>query len=324
MTSQFPTTPKLIALTQLATLNRSGLVADCIFKPVKTPCAFKIVDWSNEQNGLQFVDDYVSCKTDAKEVDADAYSYLDASLKDHALSQVLDECCVVDCEDQAATQARIQMGKTRQLINKLLINREREAIALATDLTKYTDNSSNAPSHTSAVVDGGRFALSLANFNDPTFALLKWFQPIQSKALVKRNIAVMSQATLDGFLSHPNFLGAGCIVDPLTTPDKVAALLGVEKICIADANYNNGIGSAVNMAKFWPEGYILFTSSYDLVTSDESQLTFGITAYDQGFNQFTWIDPHKGKGQGATMQKVGHDLTPIVLSYKAATLVVIS
>lgn len=324
MASNYPSKPKLSAITQVATLKRSGLVADCIFPPVKTVCSFDYIDWSTEQNGLKLINDIISCKSDVKEVDSDPFTLVTKRLQDHALSQSLGECCVMACGDDAAYQSKIEMGKTRQLVNKLLINREKEAIDLATTLASYTDGTASTPALFASGVDGVRFALTKANFNLSSFALLKFFQPIQNRALVKRNVAVMDQATLDGFLSHPDFLGAGCIVDPLTTKEKVAAILGVEKICIADANYNDGAGAAVNMAKLWPAGYVLFTSSYEFVTSQDETLAFGITAYDQGLDQFTWVDPKKGKGAGVTMQKVSHDFTSVVLSFKAATLVVIS
>jgi len=131
----------------------------------------------------------------------------------------------------------------------------------------------------------------------------------------------MSQNTLNNFLSHPNFLGAGCIVDTVTTKDKVASLLGVEEICVADAGYNNGVGQTVSLQGFWPDNYILFTASYEMLTSDEQQVAFGISAYDKGFRVNNYIKEEKGPDSGVVMQKIAHDFTELVLSYKAATLI---
>src|SRR5690606_36121941 len=116
----------------------------------------------------------------------------------------------------------------------------------------------------------------------------------------------------------------GCIVDAVTTEQKVAALLKVDKICVADAGYNNGVGPAVSLQTLWHDNYILFTASYEMMTSDEQQVAFGISAYDKGFRVNHYIKPEKGGDAGVEMQKIAHDLTETVLSYKAATLVKIS
>ena len=147
------------------------------------------------------------------------------------------------------------------------------------------------------------------------------------------NVAFRSHSYMPAGAIKQRFLMRNCIVktdltndvvDPMTTAAKVASLLGLSKICIADANYNDGLGDTVTLKKLWPAGTMLFTSSYEFVTSDDEQFAFGITAYTQPIQQFTWIDEKKGKGAGATMQKIGHDMTEVVLSYKAATLVKIA
>lgn len=320
--SAYPSRPKLSAIVQQISLKRSGLVADCIFPLVQSECKFSYVDWSNDINAARLVDDYLGCKTDVHEVDSEPYVLVDASLKDWGLSQVLSECCVSVCGDDQS--AKIEAGKTRQLTNKLLVAREARAIALATTITNYTDRTNTLPS--AGLADGSRYYLTPTNFADPNYALLKYFQGVQSgsKLGIRKNVLVTDQATLDGLLSHPNFLGAGCLVDAVTTKEKVAALLGLEKICVADAAYNDSLGSTPNIGKFWPAGVMLFISSHEFVTTSDETLSFGITAYNRGITQFTWIDPKKGPKQGALMQKITHDMTEIVLSYQAATLIKIA
>lgn len=322
----FPSRPGLSAIVQMATLNRQGLVADCIFPQVKTGCKFAYVDWSNDINAAKIVDANISCKTDVHEVDAVPFVLKDASLKDQALAQVLDECCVSICGLDSA-QAKIEAGKTRQLLNKLLVAREKQAIDLATNVDSYTNASTALPESYSGGTDGVKFDLTNANLIDANFALLKYFLGVQSNRVISspRTTMVTDQATLNKILSHPNFIGSGCMIDPMTTNDKVAALLGLNKICVADAKFNNGVSEEVpTIAKLWPAGTILFTSSYEFITSQDESFAFGISAYDQGFVQTNWIDEKKGKGAGATMQKIGHDITPVVLSFKGATLIKIT
>lgn len=316
-----PSRPKLSAITLEATLNRSGLVADCIFPPVQTECKFSYIDWTEELKELKSIQDHVTCKSDANELDLGNLKIVDASTKDRALSQVLDECCVVICGDDSMS-SKIEAGKTRQLTNKLLIGREERAIAMATDTTKYSDQGFDLPGAEDSDVDGGYFKITPTNFNDVNYNLLKWFQGINENAQFgKRNVMVTDQATLNAMLANQSFIGRGCFTNPTTTADQLAALLGLEKICIADARYNDGLGEQVTMKKLWPANTILFTSSHEFVTSQDQQFSFGITAFTQPIQQFTWLDPKKGKGNGALMQKIGHDLTEVVLSYKAATLV---
>src|SRR5690606_10138110 len=140
----YPSRPKLSAIVQEVGLKRSGLVADCIFPPVQTGCKFSYIDWEAELKGLKSINDHVTCKTDAHEVDSEAFQMVDASTRDRALTQVLDECCVDIC-GMNDVQQKIEAGKTRQLTNKLLIGREERAIALATDTSKYVDNTGKTP-----------------------------------------------------------------------------------------------------------------------------------------------------------------------------------
>lgn len=322
MASNFPSRAKLSAIVQQAQLKRSGLIADCIFPPVQTPCRFEYIDWSNMAN-IQVVEDAIGCKTDVKEIDPEAFTLVTEKVQDHALSQSMGDCCVTACGDDAAYAARKEQGKTLQLMNRLLIGREKRAIAAATDESEYTDNLALVPGASTAVNEGGMYNIDLSDMRDPNFALLKWFMPIQTNNYLtgRRTKAVMSQNRLNDLLVHPNFIGAGCLLDAKTTADKVAALLGVDEICVADAGYNNGVGQTVSLTGLWPDEYILFTASYDLVTPDEQQVAFGITAFNKGFRINNWIKPEKGPDEGVMMQKMSHDFTEIVLSYKAATLV---
>lgn len=324
MASQFPSVPALSAIIQQATTKRSGLVADCIFPPVKTPCFFQYIDWTNGLN-IKIVEDAVTCKSDVKEVDPEAWTLVSKKVEDHALQQSMGDCCVTVCGDQAYATKKEQ-GKTIQLMNRLLLARERRAAVLATTEASYTSNGTSgapvAPS-SATINEGGLYFLTAANLASPSFALLQWFMPIQANNYMtgRRTVAVMSRNKLNALLVHPNFKDAGCVVDPLSTESKVAALLGVDKICVADAGYNNSVGPSVSLTGIWPDEYIWFGASYEFVTSEDPQVAFGISAYDKGFRVNHYIKEEKGPDAGVDMQKQAHDLTEVVLTYKAATLV---
>ena len=324
MASAFPSRPALSAIVQQGTLNRKGLVADCLFPMVKTGCKFSYIDWTDELLALKVADDSVTCKSDVHEIDAVPYVLIDKSVVPHALSQVLTECCVTVCGEDFSN--KIEQGKTRQLMNKLLLGREQRAIALATADANYTSAGAELPAASATGADGKRYTLSNANWINANYNLRSYFAGIQSnlKRSGQRTVMVTDLATLNGILGHPSFIGSGCAVDPITTPDKAAALLGVNKICIADASYHDGLGTTPNMTKLWPAGVIIFATSYEFITSQDETLAFGITAYDQGLQQFTWVDEKKGQGAGVLMQKISHDFTEIVLSYYAATKVTVA
>ena len=322
MATNFPRQAVATAIVQESFLKVTGLVADCIFPRVQTPCFFQYIDWTNGIN-IQLVDDAVSCKSDVKEVDPEAFTLVTGKVKDHALSQSMGDCCETLCGGPDLS-ARKEQGKTVQLLNRLLINREREAVVLATTESNYVAGS-GAPDGVKSN-EGVMWTITPTNFNDPNFALLKYFQYIQvgNKRTGRRTKAVMSQNKLNAFMSHPDFLGAGCIVDPVTTSSKVAALLGVNEICVADAYYNSAVGPTPTYTSLWPDEYILFTASYDMLTADEQQVGFGFTAYDKGMRVNYYLKEEKGPDAGVQMQKQAHDLTPIVMTYLAATLVKVS
>lgn len=321
MANIYPNRAVPTAIVQEASLKRSGLISDCILPPVKTPCNFEYIDWTSQQN-VKAVETAVTCHSDVRQISSDSFVFVQKKVQDQALEQAMTECCLTNCNNDAAYAARIEASKTVQLMNRLLIGRELQTVKLVTDETQYTATA-NVPGTAGQSNEGVMFSLARSSLVDPNFALLKWFQPIQTGNALSgmRTKAVMSQNTLNQFLSHPNFIGAGCMVDPMTTKDKVAALLGVREICVGDAYYNNGVGNAVSMAAFWPDNYILFTASYEMLTANEQQVGFGFTAYDKGFRVNYRIDEKKGPDEGVEMQKQAHDLTPVIMTFKAATLV---
>lgn len=320
--SQYESQPLLSAIVQRAGLKRSGLVADCIFPQVRVPsCEFSYIDWIAAAGELKPANTNLGCKTDVHEVDTGPYVLEQNKLKFQGLSQSLSECCLSLCgKSDEEVVDMVTMQKTLQLQNKLFIGRELDAIALATDEAQYTAITN--PETESA--EGAIYEITPTNFNDPNYDLLKDFQNLQANNYLtgRRTVAVMSRNKLNALLRHPDFKESGCLVPAISTEAAVASLLGVDRICVADAGYNNGFAT-VNMAPLWPDEYILLTASYQFITSEDEQRAFGISAFQRGFRQFNWIKAEKGPDAGVLMQKITHDLTPIVLDYKSATLIAV-
>lgn len=323
MASQFPRQAKMTAIVLQASINRSGLVADALFPKVRTPCFFQYVDWTNGAN-LKLVADAVGCKTDVKEIDPDAFAYVQKKTQDRALEISMGECCLTSCGDSVDLAALAEREKTELLTNMLLVGREKRAVEMATDESKYTARGSSVdPVAPDGVLsnEGALYFLPKTSVADANFKLLQWFMPIQVNNHLTgvRTVAVMSQNTLNKLLVHPTFIGAGCMVNATTTKEAVAALLNVREIVIADAAYQSGSSSA--WVPLWNDDYILFTASHKFLTSEQGRPSFGISAHSREWGTFYRIDEKKGPTGGVAMQKQSHDETEVVLTYKAATLV---
>lgn len=314
--------PSVTAIIQYGALNREGLIADVLFPPVESECKFSIIDW-NLVTGLTGTDDVLSCHGDVKEINTEGFELLHFATKDRGNAVPLTECCIAAC-GKIDIKEKIENSKMVNVMDNLLINREKRAVTLATDESKYTDNTTKKPGDTGAVNEGGLYKLALADLKDQTKDMLKYFQPIQAKNFLTgvRNIAVMTQSVADLFISHKSFIGHGCAVAPETSLAQVASLLKVEKIVIADAGFNNAVApGTVNVQGIWPENYILFAASHKLSYTAENKPTFGLSPYTENMSTNYWVDPKKGKGKGVVFGKITHDITEQVATYKAATLV---
>lgn len=318
----YDSNPTLSAITQEISLNRSGLVADAIFPQVQTESNFSYLDWTKEIKNLKAnVDDSVSCKTKAKRIDEGELELKSGVTSGHALTEILEVCNFNVCGRPDLIN-EVHRRKTANLANKLLLGREQRAISLATDASKYTDNSTNKPFDANAVIDGGKFAIAANTFFGSSYDARKYLSGVNDFAVYgRKNIAVMDRATLNALISHPSFIGIGLQPFARTTEEQLAALLNVEKIVVADGVYNDGIGNTLNLKKVWPANTILFTTSREFITSTDSEFSFGISAYTQLLTPTQWFDENYGISKGANFIKIGHDLTETVLSYKAATLV---
>lgn len=322
MSSIFVSVPKVTAIVNQGVLNRQGLIADKLFPLLRTACNFSLIDW-NKAKDLKVVNDILSCKTTINEVDASAFDLQHHKTQDRGLSITLTECCVGLCDDGTISD-KIEAAKMTGLMDRLLIAHERRAIALACLESAYTDNTTKVPGETGAVNEGGLYKLAATKLVDADFDLLGWFQPIQQKNFMTgmRNVAIMTSNVLNKLLKHPSFVGFGYAPNPQTTTTQVASLLKVQEIIIADAGFNNTVvEGAVNMQGLWDDQYILFAMVYPLAYSEDSKVTFGVSAYTTNFQTTYFLDPKKGKGKGVVTGKLDHDITPTVVTYKAATLI---
>lgn len=314
--------PSVTAIITQGALNREGLIADKLFPPVQTECKFSIIDW-NKAGDMSESDDTLSCHGDVKEIDTEGLELLTFQTKDRGNAVPLTECCISAC-GKVDLKEKIENAKMVTVMDKLLINREKRAVELATNEALYVNNTTKKPGEAGAVNEGGMYNLALADLKDQTKDMLGYFQPIQEKnyATGVRNIAVMTKSVLNLFIKHVTFIGHGCSVAPTTNAAQVAALLGVEEIVIADSGFNNSVvPGTVNTQGIWPENYILFAAVSKLSYSEEAKPTYGASPFTSNFETNYWVDPKKGKGKGVVFGKITHDLTEKVVFQKAATLV---
>ncbi len=315
--SIYPNRARLLDVIQDAGLKRSGLVASCIFPEVQVPSEqFEWIDWEEEYEDLKPIDDSIGCTSQPHRIDASPFVYKQGKTKEHALDIVLKNCNVSACTPTGELPFNIDAKKTQQLVDKLLLNREIAAVAKATNEASYTAGSAPLTEDS----DGKLFTLARATIFAPGYDLLGLFQAFQHNAEYgERNTLVLDLATWYAMLRHPTFKMGGCAIPPMAAKEEVAGLIGVSKICIADASYNTAApGSAVSLNKFWGN-YILMTRSFGMVTPDEATRGFGFSAYTKDLTQRIYFDDKVGS-DGSNIQVVSHDFTEIVADIKAATL----
>ena len=316
--SNYPNKARLLDIVQEAGLKRSGLVASCIFPEIEVPsCNFEYIDWKQEYADLKPVNDLVGCYSQPHRVDGTPFEYIQGKTKEHALDVVLKECCLSACTPDGRLPFNIDAKKSQQTVDKLLLNREIAAVALATNESSYTAGS-NPLTESS---DGKMFTLARATIFGASYDLLGLFQTIQQKAQFgMRNTLTLDLATWYAMLRHPSFKDGGCAIPVMAQQDALASLLGVQKICIADAAYNTAApGSPVNLGKFWGN-YILMTASFGMVTPDEPTRGFGFSAYTKAMtNRIYWDD--KVGADGGNVEVISHDLTAVVADINMGTLI---
>lgn len=317
MSSTYPNKARLLDVVQEAGLKRKGLVASCIFPEVEVPsCQFEWIDWEQEYDDLKPVDDTVGCTSAVHRIDPSGFEYKQGKTKEHALDMPLKECCVSACTPDGRLPFNIDAKKAQQLVDKLLINREIAAIGKATNESAYTVGS--AP--LTEASDGKIFTLARTDIFDPDYDLLGLFQAIQDQAAFgARNTLTLDQATFNAMLRHPSFKPGGCAIPPLAAQTELASLIGIDKICIADARYNSAApGAAASLTKFWGN-YILLTRSLEVVTPDEPTRTFGFSAFTKPLTNRVYFDDKVGS-DGSNIHVVSHDFTEVVADIKAGTL----
>lgn len=320
--STYPNKARLTDIVQEAGLKRKGLVASCLFPEVKVPaCSFEWIDWKKDYENLKPVDDTASCTSKPHRVDPGSFEYKQGKTKLHALDMVLKECCVSACTTDGNLPFNIDAKKTEQLVDKMLLNRELAAVGKATTESLYSaGNNANLIAGTEAA-DGKIYTFVRATIFADAYDLLGLFQAIQNGAAFgAHNTMVIDRVTLTAMLRHPKFKPGGCAIPVMAAESEIAALLGLDKVCIADTRYNQALpGAPIALNRIWGN-YIWLGKSYGLVTPDEATRTFGFSAFTKDLTNRIYFDDTIGD-DGGNVQVVSHDLTEVIADIQAATLI---
>lgn len=327
-------------IIQEAGLNRGGMVAECLYPDVETGCKFEWIDWKSTENkdgrldNLRLVNDTVGCYSEPKGIDPSSFEYKQGKVADHGLSMPLKECCASACTPDGKLPFKIDAAKSEELVDLLLLGREIRAIQKATKVADYTNLATlqALPGNGSltnigmmekfsegAYVD---FAGTLFLPGTDAFSILRSVQ-LNNFETGARNKAIMSKATAYKLMEHPSFKDGGCVVGVLTPMARLADLLEVSEICIAETSYNTASpGADFNLARIWDLNgeFIMFVRSFGLATPDSMKRVYGFSAYEKGFRNRTYFDDKMGV-DGGDVQVVGHDFTETLADIKCATLV---
>lgn len=323
--SRYPQEEALIDIVQGA--GQTGTyVADCILPPTQvSDCKFKWIDWATTANNdgmfdnLKEFDDTVGCYGTPSSIDPSSYKYKFAELKDHGGRVDLKECCgPKECGTELFD---FDAKKTEELVNRLLLGREKRVLATAFTDDFYTDETASNPDSVSA--EGALFNLDLSvTGGTPAADAFKFMQDVQADNLETgmRNVLVTTRKVLNAILRHPTFKDGGCSIPLQADLNQIASILGVERICLVDAVENTAAaGSAYSLSKLVGDK-IFLSKSIEFATSESVTRAFGFSAYMKGFRQRIHFNNDLGIDGGFQLT-AGHDFTEVVAERKAATLI---
>ena len=293
--SGFPIDPVVIEGLAIdyteSVLRRESFVHSCLSPEVNTngDCKLKIIDFRktfdeagaethrSPVDALQASDNTMTCYSNVKEVEAPSFHYSLLEVKWHANKINMTDCCLSSC-GISNYENLVRDLKLDTLVNKYLVNKELaqvDAIATA-PWVAATEADFMACTAGIALPSNGKKITMTTSFCDRTFEVDKFIENVHAGNLYGRyNVAVISRKAYQALKRNDYMRGiGGCVVPPQATEDNIKAILGVDKICIADAAYNAGGvfgSSALGLDKFWNEGWILLAMQSNVTSSEDAR-----------------------------------------------------
>jgi hypothetical protein len=323
--SPYPTDPKLTALVQEWGNASTGFVHQCLFPEVNAlGCKFKWIDWKNTLN-QKIVDTRVGACSNVHEIKPSSFEWKYGETEDEALDMPVCYECNTFCGELPFD---LEAMKAKELYDRIILGREKQAIDLAFDQTAYAAATNQDPGNVANIEAGGmKFdlnALHAGGVNNTTASIMKYFQDVQIKRRFKANVAVMNLAVYYALKRHPNFLGKNNCCDPLVGDQELAALLGVQRICIGDAYYDQAAaGLPVSESKFLGSSILLVHNSLmgmGATTTETPKRIFGFAAVEKQQVGMKLPDMHLGAFGGYRI-RVAARRKAIVADYSMATLI---
>lgn len=270
--------------------------ADCLF-PVVPVCTdtFKYRQFDKTQP-YDLVNQYVGRKSQVHEIDDYLSTLVSGVVEDYFLDYALPvrDSMQQNCTPCDALGFDLKAKYARMLVDQIKLGREKRAADLAFDAALF------AASNKVTLGAGNEFNATGGGATNP----LDFLGDLIAGALQPYNVMVMSLKTWYKIARNPAFLGN---VDNrgVASKEGVAALLGLDKICITNAKTNTAAsGSAPVIEDLVSDKILLAHVSPSFVMTDCPSATFGFTARMGDMVAAEYFDFKKG-GLGANYLRVG-------------------
>lgn len=284
-------------------------VADCIAPVQQVPsCTYKYTIFDNEAYykipqaklaGCAYPNE-IECLTFETKIRETNQYFLDKYVCERDLACWNASPCNTVQFDWLAKQAQ-------NLMNKLMLSHEFDVVSKAFDETKYIPYDSTATLNNGMCID---WAVECPDDqpHDPQAKLLEKLMCLIEESAPRYNYMVIGRSVLNAFRRHPDFLGSGCVISNLTDTDSIAALLGLDGICVSDNYYDAApLGAGRDLKRFVDTSILLFHRSPGATSPDCGEANFGWTA--QWRQTFAGRIPcPKRGGTGGLYLRAGHDI----------------
>lgn len=234
--------------------------------------------------GLRDVETLSSSKAEANEVDYGVFTS-NVTTSVHKLKGSVDPR---DAANSDAAVANMKMDQAENIISRLLIRMERKVVGLALD-------SANYPAALTSTLAAGLTWLDTPG--DPEFDSITAANAVKLKCGRVPNAAAMSGTTFRLLRTSPAFRERLKYTSGGPVPEEaIAAFLGVKKLVICDAIYNNAVpGAADVLADIWDDSVLFFVQD---TSPGLRSIGYGHTWMRKDFYSYEWEDQRVGSGDG--------------------------
>lgn len=251
---------------------QAGYAQDCILTKVRTCSPYFQYREFDSEDAFKTYNSQVGCYSQVHEIDLDSSKLISDKVKTYALEIPIcrDEMEMQKCLCDAAARLDLEARALRRIMDALKLAKEKSIWEEVLQPANFT--AGNLTDLTGAEIDNPDTAVA-AN----PLKLIR--DIIASTCSSKRaNWIVTSRKVAEKLIQSKAFLGEGCcnVTNPL---DTVAALLGVQGICVADTKVDvSALGLPADIVDVFGDSILLYRRNDSFDSTDCPAGTFAFEA----------------------------------------------